>query len=393
MKIAFLSLKSLLDRNSGAALEIKLVLETLAKNGFECASISLNCYDTGDDYTSDEQIDTRLNPKNGRGGFFHYDDQGIRHYLYVGRSKDTMKIDQADLDGFLNNAANFFRNFKPDAVIFFGSNELVPLLRLARDNGAKILFYTGNAAYEDDRQPLFDIADSLIVPTTFIGSLYKKRFGKDFRVIPTTLPFSIIRPDHDLMHARRRLGPLTLINPTPDKGGHFLFNIAKSSKLRHRSFLCVESRGVRGFWRKAGVDIDAIQNVHWAPWQGDISQVLSATAVLLIPSLIAEAAGKVIAEAMAHGVPCIGFDIGGIKEQIGQGGMTLPFDNRLAPDPDTMQYQSRVPADTVQPWAEALDTLLSDKARYEILVSQAIEEAGRFLPENTVSRWTEMILE
>ena len=387
MKVAFLSLKSLLDKNSGAALEIKSVLEALAKDGMECASISLNCYDTGDDYIQDEKIDARLSPQNGRGGFFHYDDRGLRHYLHVGRSKDTMKIDQEDLNGFLKNAANFFRTFQPDVVIFFGSNELVPLLKLAKKNGAKTIFYTGTASYQDERQPLFDIADSLVVPTTFIGSLYEKKFGKDFHVIPTTLPFGIQPSSPELVHARHTLGAITLINPTPDKGGHFFFHIAKSNALRHRSFLCVESRGTRGFWKNSGVDVDTVQNVHWAPWQADISQVLSVSAVLLMPSLVAEAAGKVIAEAMALGVPCVGFDIGGIKEQIGQGGVTLPFDDRLTANPDTMQYQPQVPVETVQPWVETLSSLLSDKAHYEDLARQAIEEAARFLPENTVSQW------
>ncbi len=391
MKTVFLSFKSLLDKNSGAALEIKLVLETLAKNGFECASVSLNCYDTGDNYTQDERIDARLNPKHGRGGFFHYDEVGIRHYLYVGRSKDTMKIDQKDLDGFLNNAASFLRNFKPDVVIFFGSNELLPLLRLAKENGAKVIFYTGTASYQDERKPLFHIADSLVVPTAFIGSLYKERFGNEFHVIPTTLPFDVVAPDPECMNARRLLGPLTLINPTPDKGAYFLFHIAKNDRLRHRTFLCVESRGTRSFWRTSGVNINEIENVHWAPWQTDISQVLGRSSVLLMPSLVAEAAGKVIAEAMALGVPCIGFNIGGITEQIGRGGITLPFDNRLSAHPDTLQYQIQVPIDSVLPWVDTLDTLLSNKAHYEALAGQAVEEATRFLPQNTVLLWEKEI--
>lgn len=389
MKTVFISLKSLLDRHSGAALEIKSVLEALAKDGAECASVSFNCYDTGDEYTEDERIDARLSPKNGRGGFFHYDDRGMRHYLYVGRSKDTMKIDQEDMDGLQSNAAKLLDDLQPDVVVFFGSNDLLPLLELAKSNGAKIIFYTGTASYDEGRKPLFDIADSLIVPTAFIGSLYKDRFGKDFRVIPTTLPFGVAQPETDLLQARRILGPLTLINPTPDKGAHFLFEAARSDRLKHRKFLFVESRGTRSFWKKAGVDIGSVENIHWAPWQSDISQILKTSAVLLMPSLVDEAAGKVIAEAMALGVPCIGFDKGGIKEQIGQGGIALPFDDRLSADPETKLYQPKVPIDAVEPWVNALDELLSDDARYKALSRKAVIEAKRFLPESTVSQWSE----
>lgn len=387
MRTVFISLKSLLDKHSGAALEVKSVLEGLAADGMECSAISFNCYDTGDDYAEDERIDPRLSPKNSHGEFFHYDENGIRHYLYVGRSKDTMKIDQEDMNGLIRRASITLNEIKPDVVVFFGSNDLIPLLSLAKTNGAKILFYTGTASYDEGRKPLFDIADSLVVPTTFIGSLYKERFGKDFRVIPTTLPFGVSPPSPELLHARRMLGSLTLVNPTPDKGAHFLMRAARSAELKNRSFLFVESRGTRSFWKKAGVDISANENVHWAPWQTDISQILSKSAVLLMPSLIGEAAGKVIAEAMALGVPCVGFDIGGIKEQIGQGGMALPFDNRLAAHSETRLYEPQVPGELVQPWVDALDALLSDEARYTELSHRAVQEARRFLPENTVSQW------
>lgn len=387
MKIAFLSFKSILDINSGAALEIKSVLEHMARQGMKCASISMNCYDTGDNYIYDEKIDTRLNSKTSRGRFFHYDENLVRHYLYIGKSKDTMKIDHQDASGFFKVAADFFNIFSPDIVIFFGSSELLPLLNFSKNNGAKLILYAGTASYDHERRDLFDAADSVVVPTSFIKKIYESRFGQECLVIPTTLPFDIRTPSKARASARRLIGDLTLINPTPDKGGHFFFHVAGSDHLQHRKFLCVESRGTRCTWKNYNIDVDEIHNVYWAPWQPDIRRVLDSTAVLLIPSLVDEAAGKVISEAMAMGVPCVGFDIGGISEQIGGGGIVLPFDSRLAADPKTMQYNPYVPDDVVLPWVNILDTLLSKQSYYEQLVQCAVSEAERFLPERTIAHW------
>lgn len=392
MKVSFLSFKSLLDNNSGAALEIKTVLEALSDKGIECSAISLNCYDIGEDYAEDEKIDHRLSPREGHGQTFHYDLKGVRHYLYVGSSKDTVKLTQQDYDSFIRLAISYLEEVSPDIVIFFGSNELLPLLKFAKSKGAKVIFYAGTASYQSERKPLFDIANTLIVPTEYIGRLYEKRFGKMFRVIPTTLPFCIDPPHADIVLARRLLGKITLVNPTADKGGHFFFRLASNPLLCDRPFLCVESRGTRRFWRSSGINIDAVANISWAPWQSSIKSVLSSSAVLLIPSLVEEAAGKVIAEAMALGVPCIGFDIGGIGEQIGKGGVILPFDNRLAADLETSLYQIQVVDEPINLWANVLHSLLTSHIKYESLSKFAVEEARRFLPEFTVQQWYEEIL-
>ena len=57
---------------------------------------------------------------------------------------------------------------------------------------------------------------------------------------------------------------------------------------------------------------------------------------------------------MALGVPCIGFDVGGIRDQIGTSGLTLPFDHRLAADADTHLYQTRIPDEIVEFWVKQL---------------------------------------
>jgi glycosyltransferase involved in cell wall biosynthesis len=391
IKVAFLSFKSLLDRNSGAAMELRSVLEALHRTGDTCLSFSFNCYDVGDAYKADELIDPKLAQAPGKRELYHYDSNGVRHYLLVGTSKDTMKLTRADLDTFLEKGERFLRSERPDRVIFFGSNELLPLLRVAKDVDAKCVFYAGTAVFEQERKPLFDIADRLVVPSEFVGELYRERFGVSYDRIPTTLGFDLEKPTAGTVNARREIGTITLVNPAPDKGGHFFFHLSRHQRLKCRTFLCVESRSTRRYWTDAGINIDSFENVHWAPWQTDIRRVLRQTAVLVMPSLINEAAGKVAAEAMALGVPCLGFDIGGIREQIREGGVILPFDRRLAASPETMRYTSAVVPEPVETWAEAIEKILQDPKTYRDLSKSALGEAERFRREETTTAWKKVL--
>lgn len=391
MKITFISFKSLLDRNSGAALELKAILEQMAKRGAEVSSLSFNCYDNGDDYVADEEIDARLSPRNSSGKIFHYDSHGIRHYLYVGSSKDTQKLKVEELTQFIELAAREIRNQKPDYLIYFGSNEIIPILKAGKSSGAKIVFYVGTAGYPAKERPVFAFADQRIAPSQYIGALCQERFQKPFVHIPTAVNFPIETPDTQTLKARRRFGALTLINPSPDKGGHFFFKIARNFENNGRLFMCVESRSTREFWRKSGVNVDKYHNVVWAPWQADIRPMLRQTALLLMPSLIDEAAGKVIAEAMTLAVPSVGFDIGGIKEQIGRGGVVLPFDHSLSASPETGLYTSECSNESVMRWTTVINQLLGDDEIYEKLCHKACLEAQRFQIEKVVSEWSDKV--
>ena len=76
------------------------------------------------------------------------------------------------------------------------------------------------------------------------------------------------------------------------------------------------------------------QRLSWRNWasQAEISQQLQATSVLVFPSLWPETLGLVGLEAMAHGVPIVASDIGGVPEWLrdGQNGFRVPPRNARA---------------------------------------------------------------
>jgi glycosyltransferase involved in cell wall biosynthesis len=74
------------------------------------------------------------------------------------------------------------------------------------------------------------------------------------------------------------------------------------------------------------------------------------TRILLMPSQVEEAAGRVITEAQMNGIPVIASNLGGIPETIGDGGVLLPHNDsaawsetirRLICNPDEWQKLSR----------------------------------------------------
>lgn len=387
MKVVFLSYKSLLDNNSGAALEIKTVFEELAVRNVSCYSCCMNCYDTGDNYSDDEKISKSLNPQRSAGKVFKHEVGGVLHYLYVARSKDTMKVSSVDLQNYTNVARSLLEHVRPDIVVFFGSKEMMPLLAAAKALGSRIVYYAGNASMGAAHQPLFLCADAVVVPSDFVGRVYKEKFNIQFQKIPTTLPFVLPEVSADEIALRHKTGFVTLVNPSPDKGGHVFFEIAHRFKNEGRPFLCIESRGKRSFWRESGVDVDSYENILWAPWQSDIRNLLRSTSVLLMPSLVNEAAGKVIAEAMSLGIPCLGFDVGGIAEQIGRGGKTLAFDPALASDPLTRKYKAINEARFIDPWEREIRAILDSPETYLEFSKLCLMEVERFKREHTTSRW------
>lgn len=390
-RILFLSFKSLLDRNSGAAIELRTILEAFAQSGDSIAAMSFHCFDTGNDYRPDTRIAADVSDHNNIGRLFHFDEKGIRHYLQIGPSFDTMDIKQADFDRFVANSKMIIDEFAPTHLIFFGSNELIPILQFATSKGTELLLYAGTAAYNAERQPLFDIAEKIIVPSEFIANHYDARFGVKCITIPTALPFDLPCVDTEAKSDARKQGFITIINPAADKGGHVAFAIARFMPDLGNRFLAVESRATQRFWQDHNYDTAALQNLWWAPWQPKISTVLRQTSILLMPSLIEEAAGKVISEAMAYGVPTVAYDVGGIPQQLGGSGILIPLTANMKLHPIKKHYDIYPSQESITPWIVSIKALIEDKDTYQKASQTAILSAKRYELDSVLAEWNKIL--
>jgi glycosyltransferase involved in cell wall biosynthesis len=107
--------------------------------------------------------------------------------------------------------------------------------------------------------------------------------------------------------------------------------------------------------------------------------IYAQTRVILVPSVIEEASGRVVAEAQLNGIPCLVSDRGGLPENCGEGGLVLPLDERL-----TLRTRRPVRAEAVEPWLREVLRLVNDDAFYGAASRTALRASARFHPD-TVS--------
>ena len=93
------------------------------------------------------------------------------------------------------------------------------------------------------------------------------------------------------------------------------------------------------------------------------AEFLAETDILVVPSLVQEAAGRVVQEAFAAGVPVIGSNLGGIPEQIAEGvtGFLVP-----PGDADALEARLRLLLDAPPDWAAMSAACRAEAARHGV---------------------------
>jgi glycosyltransferase involved in cell wall biosynthesis len=207
---------------------------------------------------------------------------------------------------------------------------------------------------------------SVVCNSRFTAAEFERELGCAAPVIyPTIRPPAVagleIRPRY-----------VTFISPVPDKGLSVALEVARL--LPHREFLFVD-----GWWaarreiRKLGRELSRLPNVTWRESSIGLDDVFRLTGVILMPSQVQEAFGRVIVEAGYHGIPAVASRVGGIPEAIGDSGILL----------DTHS--------TAAHWAEAIDDARADGHRYGSLRAGALANAAR--EEFEVSAITRRLLD
>jgi len=196
--------------------------------------------------------------------------------------------------------------------------------------------------------PLFSIVSN----SRFVSAKVQDLLGVDSPVI-----YPLMRPDESWT-ANRSPEHVTFISPVPMKGLAIAIRVA--ALLPDQSFLFVDAYPCRGEQRRArSRELARLANVILRESSLGLRDVYASTAVLLMPSQVEEAFGRVIVEAGFSGIPAVASRIGGIPESIGESGVLL--DACASPED----------------WAKALSDVLSDRATYSRMESGAVANASR----------------
>ena len=274
-----------------------------------------------------------------------------------------------------------FKQFEPDVVLTYGgfsSNYLAGLYTLSR--GRLAVLYASSANYDDPSQ--FIHVNRVV---TLSNALSEKLDG--VTTLPKLILSSLVRRS-DVVCRNRSGEFITFINPVPEKGLSLVIALAAECRKRGRAykFLIVESRGNRETLAASGVDLSAQTNISFANNTADIRLVYEKTALLLVPSLCFEAAGRLLIEANANRIPALAHDVGGVAETLdGAGYLFNPPEEML------QNWSAPVPPDYVAEWLAVLDRLHNDPTEMSDAVRRAEEADARYSLSGYAQRFVEFV--
>ena len=185
---------------------------------------------------------------------------------------------------------------------------------------------------------------------------------------------------------------VTLVNPCAVKG--ITIFTALAARFPHLRFAAVPT------WGTNEADLAALRahpNISILPPVDNIDELLARTRILLVPSLWAEARSRIIVEAMLRGIPVIAAAVGGIPEaKMGVPYLlpVRPIEHYRPKLDEQMVPVAEVPPQDIEPWAAALEKLLSDPQHYADISRQSRQAALRYvenlniLPFETLLRRT-----
>jgi len=373
--VMFLSDMCLLDRNSGAAIEMLDWLTMLSANGYATSSVTMSLFDGAEEYPFQMEIAPTVSPKDHIGSRIRLNRDGVEHNIFNVGTSIGRNVSAELVSGFITSAAEDIRRIRPSIVIGYGSRNLGPLRKLARDLGARTIFYLANDSYTAEKRDCFASIDEIVTPSNALSKLYKARLGFDSTVISNYLKdfTDLKKPRTAEVELRRKTGFVTMVNPGLVKGGLFFLQIAAvMEKLAPNvTFLSIESRITREQMEGYVNNASSLKNIWWVQRQSDMRRVYQRSALLLMPSLWFEAAGRIVPEAQMHGIPVLAHRVGALPDQMGNGGELFDVPERLAG-----KFGLLPTPEEIAPWVSAITKMLGDDKHYKTMSQRALKASA-----------------
>ncbi len=370
MRLFFSSYHNYLDMSSGAAISARSVLLELARSGWEirvlCGAFFDNTnaneqtlYDVLKRYGilySVERKRAVIDGKNIDFRLVRFNDSGIDATVFL--AADVFSLQRfygalSTVSGkiFLKLFVDEFQKNKPNVYLTYGGYwAALPAARIAGRLGAVSVFYLCNFAY--DRRELFAEFDSIVVPSDFAKTFYRKKLNVNAFVLPPLIDErKVVAGDNSRQF-------LTFVNPSPEKGRYFFIGIARElNRLRPDiPILIIEGRvKINSFAStleaRSLTNLFVLENVE-AP-----RDFYRQTRILLVPSLWNESFGRVAVEAAFNQIPVVCSNRGALPEVVADSEFILNAPSRFTPT-----TRIAPTAEEVRPWIEAIVKLWDDPA-------------------------------
>jgi glycosyltransferase involved in cell wall biosynthesis len=352
------------DPTSGAAQATRQMAELLAAGGWAVEALS----------TSGCEGDTGQSPRaliEAQGGrcdgetriaghpVLRAQAHGISHTIVLTDPARRHHWEQDAGAAHAHCLSQIIDGFRPQVVLTFGDDAGdLRRRRQLRAAGARVVFVLHNLAYTG-RQPAD--CDAFVCPSRFLAARYAQVWPAPPDVLSTPLlPSAVLADSHDPVF-------VTFINPEPAKGVALIARLAGRLGRERPDIplLVVEGRAraaqLLAAGRAAGSDLARWPNLMFSPPLPRVADLWARTRVLLMPSVVEEAAGRAALEAMANGAVALVSDRGALPDTVGDSRCVLPAD---APDA----------------WFDALLPLCDDEALYARRSDAARRHAAAHLP-------------
>ena len=150
-------------------------------------------------------------------------------------------------------------------------------------------------------------ADVVVSNSEYTKRTVRKVIGVDSVVLTPPLAGS---PDGQRV---RESGALLFVTPMLHKGVDIAMQVARNLGKEDFIFVGHTKDPVK-------MEISRISNIQYLPWVEDMSECYAAAKAVIVPSVIPEGYGRVCAEAISRGIPCIVSSVGALSETVGPAG-------------------------------------------------------------------------
>lgn len=261
------------------------------------------------------------------------------------------------------------REFRPDVIVSSTDDPAHVLLEAALEAGLSRVVYLVRApialpfgpaasSRSESRTERLKQVNAVVTVSEYVARYCREYGGLEATHVPIALPDEaapalVGRADNEFV---------TMINPGDVKG--IAIFLALADAFPQQAFAYVAG------WNTTAQDRAALAqraNIVELPRVDDISEILRRTRVLIVPSLWAEAWGRVVQESLARGVPVLAANTGGLPEAM----RGVPY---VLPVREIAHYQSRlseqlapvaeVPEQDAGPWITALREVLASPERW-----------------------------
>jgi glycosyltransferase involved in cell wall biosynthesis len=260
--------------------------------------------------------------------------------------------------------------FCPDVIVTFGDTSVDQKIRYrANQLGVKVIFTLHNTSYANKAVPH---VQHYICPSNYLREFYSELKSNSSTIYPPLDP-KLVECDPSV---QQRVF-LTYVNPVLEKGlllavaiFHTLLNTRPDIPI-----FVVEGRGNAQHLLKAcaatGLDLNEYDNLYISTAPMSAKEIMQHTRLLIMPSVIDEAAGRVAMEAMYNGIPALVSDKGALPEIVGSSECVVALPPTL-----TLSSRHKITPEDAQPWVDKILSYYAEDESY-IALSQQVKQYAK----------------